>query len=76
MNAIGQATKHNRKKPQKLEPLSSALNKKKKNMYIPIPNAISERIPPIIASSILIPTLLVITLHAFSSHSCSFTYVF
>ena len=68
MNAIGQATKHNKKKPQKLEPLFSALNAGYKNMYIPIPNAISEKIPPIIVSSILIPTLLVITLHAFSCH--------
>ena len=68
MNAIGQAIKHNRKKPQKLEPLSSALNAGYKNMYIPIPNAISERIPPIIVSSILVSTLLVITLHAFSNH--------
>ena len=68
MNAIGQATKHNKKKPQKVEPLSSALNAGYKNMYKPMPNAISESTKPIIASSILIPTLLVITLHAFSNH--------
>ena len=72
MNAIGQATKHNKKKPQKLEPLSSALNAGYKNMYKPMPNAISESTKPIIASSILVPTILVITLHTFSSHSCSF----